>query len=676
MATYRLSVSLLALGFDVVEGARVRIDKRRAAIADTYPPTNNLNYFNKATNEDGETFFLLEPDDSSTYHVAKIFDLAGIPIYEKPFSMPPEDANLEDSAIGVTIGGSLIQFQHDGVDLGTPTTVRYINFLGSGVSADYEDTTATFTISGGGGTGFVAITDIQPSNIDGAEDNVGSKVFTDDGFVLQSCVSSTTAIKVYVLAVTGGSSFKPTVLVNDVEADIERNALTDVWQGFIDITLTGDGPYTVRAIHNDGAEYMTEVTLEAPPVITDTHFLNPYIEPSQTEYAAGQEATVLVVSTTEFNAVEFVDDAGSAISYQLIDDFEIGYVDSLYVIAVVVAIANRGNATTAFPALLRIRNIAGTWGEVTSTLSFGSEDGVNSVLLNNTYPSLSFDSIEYPVGQSALKGSETAVVHVTETEVDSIVYTSDTGELSITDFSLPGNKTVTRISGDYNVSTPNISAIVHREANATSQNFSTTVCIADADPVITITTPSARLRSGVTEQNHTITISSTQKVTDVDLTASVGTFIGSWVTANDGLTWTRSLRIADSDTKGAATFSGLSVKNLAGRVVTTITSGDSYTVGGFTRRTISFAAWPNRESAIGTHVSDTSKLRVTNLSKGESLSLNTSFVSNVGDAVNTFTVTETTGVYNATGNLIYNRDLANAVSNTTGLMQFEVEEIV
>ena len=94
------------------------------------------------------------------------------------------------------------------------------------------------------------------------------------------------------------------------------------------------------------------------------------------------------------------------------------------------------------------------------------------------------------------------------------------------------------------------------------------------------------------------------------------------------------------------------------------------------QRTISFAAYPNREAAIGTQVSDTSKLRVTNLSKGSSGSLNTSFVSSVGDAIDTFTITQPSGVYNATGNNLYNRDLANAVSNTSGTMQFEVEELV
>ena len=43
---------------------------------------------------------------------------------------------------------------------------------------------------------------------------------------------------------------------------------------------------------------------------------------------------------------------------------------------------------------------------------------------------------------------------------------------------------------------------------------------------------------------------------------------------------------------------------------------------------------------------------------------------------NSFTITGPSGVYNPEGRLLYNRDLANAQTNTTGLAQFEIEELV
>ena len=136
------------------------------------------------------------------------------------------------------------------------------------------------------------------------------------------------------------------------------------------------------------------------------------------------------------------------------------------------------------------------------------------------------------------------------------------------------------------------------------------------------------------------------------------------------------MQIHDDDTKGTHAWGAILGTNLAGIPTTTITGSSDYTVGGFVFRTFFIAAYPNREGAIGTRVVDTAKLRCTNLSKGSSGSLNFTFVGSVADQVDTYTITDPTLTYNANGNLWYNRDLANAVSNSTGLMQIELEELV
>lgn len=668
MATYALTVSTNALGLGVISGATVRVEKRRIAIADTYPPINNLIQIAQATNSSGIATFLLQPDDLTTYHVAKIFDTAGIFIYERFFSMPPSATSLDNTATGVLFGNSNIQFKDEGDNRGTPSSVRNVDFVGAGVEATFEGDTLRVFVQAGS-QGFVAITDITPTN---PSDNVGSKIKTDDNNVLQSCTSSTTNVTVSVLAVTAGTSFKPTVDVNGTQAVLTRNALTDVWTGTAAITLTGSSPYTVTATHGQGAIDTAEVSIEAAPVISQLEFSGAYSQGiGQTEHATGQTLDLTISSSTQFVELEVVDDSGSA-TQSVSQTFT-----AVTSKTITVTTANRGNTPTAYPAKVRIRNANGTWSAITLSTDFGSVDGINSIKLNNTQPSISFSGTTYPVGQFALKNSESATVNVTESNVDTVSYSSSNSQLSITDPTTTGNKTVTRIAGGYNINTNNLSVTVGKTSNATSATFSTVVWIAHDAPIITITTPAARLRSGVTAQNHTISINSNQRTQATPtLTASVGTFGGSWSTVNNGLNWTRSLAIADSDTKGAASFSGLSIINLAGIEVIAISSGDSYTVGGFVQRTVSVAAYPNREATIGTQVSDTSKLRVTNLSKGGSGSLNTSFVGNVGDAIDTFTVTQPSGIYNATGNTLYNRDLANAVSNTSGTMQFEVEELV
>lgn len=668
MATYALTVSTNALGLGVISGATVRVEKRRIAIADTYPPINNLIQIAQATNSSGIATFLLQPDDLTTYHVAKIFDTAGIFIYERFFSMPPSATSLDNTATGVLFGNSNIQFKDEGNNRGTPSSVRNVDFVGAGVEATFEGDTLRVFVQAGS-QGFVAITDITPTN---PSDNVGSKIKTDDNNVLQSCTSSTTNVTVSVLAVTAGTSFKPTVDVNGTQAVLTRNALTDVWTGTAAITLTGSSPYTVTATHGQGAIDTAEVSIEAAPVISQLEFSGAYSQGiGQTEHATGQTLDLTISSSTQFVELEVVDDSGSA-TQSVSQTFT-----AVTSKTITVTTANRGNTPTAYPAKVRIRNANGTWSAITLSTDFGSVDGINSIKLNNTQPSISFSGTTYPVGQFALKNSESATVNVTESNVDTVSYSSSNSQLSITDPTTTGNKTVTRIAGGYNINTNNLSVTVGKTSNATSATFSTVVWIAHDAPTITVTTPATRLRSGVTAQNHTISINSNQRTQATPtLSASVGTWQGAWATANNGINWTRALAIADSDAKGVASFSGLSIINLAGIEVTAISSGDSYTVGGFVQRTVSVAAYPNREATIGTQVSDTSKLRVTNLSKGGSGSLNTSFVGNVGDAIDTFTVTQPSGIYNATGNTLYNRDLANAVSNTSGEAQFEIEEIV
>ena len=257
MTTYALTVSTNALGLGVINGATVRVEKRRIAIADTYPPINNLIQIAQATNSSGIATFLLQPDDLTTYHVAKIFDTAGIFIYERFFSMPPSATSLDNTATGVLFGNSNIQFKDEGNNRGTPSSVRNVNFVGAGVEATFEgDTLRAFVQAGS--QGFVAITDITPTN---PSDNVGSKIKTDDNNVLQSCTSSTTNVTVSVLAVTAGTSFKPTVDVNGTQAVLTRNALTDVWTGTAAITLTGSSPYMVTATHGQGAIDTAEVEM-------------------------------------------------------------------------------------------------------------------------------------------------------------------------------------------------------------------------------------------------------------------------------------------------------------------------------------------------------------------------------------------------------------------------------
>jgi len=481
MTTYALTVSTNALGLGVISGATVRVEKRRIAIADTYPPINNLIQIAQATNSSGIATFLLQPDDLTTYHVAKIFDTAGIFIYERFFSMPPSATSLDNTATGVLFGNSNIQFKDEGNNRGTPSSVRNVDFVGAGVEATFEGDTLRVFVQAGS-QGFVAITDITPTN---PSDNVGSKIKTDDNNVLQSCISSTPNITVSVLAVTAGQSFKPSVTVNGVAATLSRNALTDVWTGSAAITLTGEAPYTVTATHSEGATDTAIVNMEALPVVTNMQFSGAYPNVGQTEHAQGQTLSLTITSDTQFTELEIVDDVGTAT-----EALSLSFAATTTK-TVTVTVADRGSYGTGAPIIVpakaRIKSANGTWGNYFESNDFGGTNGVHILALNNTRPLVEINSIVYPVGQYALKDTESVTVNVSESNVDSLVWSSPNSQLSISSPSTSGNKTVTRASGGYNITDNNLRVVSNRVANATQTTFSTVVWIAHDAPTITVT---------------------------------------------------------------------------------------------------------------------------------------------------------------------------------------------
>ena len=191
---------------------------------------------------------------------------------------------------------------------------------------------------------------------------------------------------------------------------------------------------------------------------------------------------------------------------------------------------------------------------------------------------------------------------------ETIQYSTPLSELSLSNpTTFEATKIVTRIAGTYNVTNDNLQISANRSANDATTAVSAIIQIADADPVIAVTEPAARLISSPAGTDHEITISSDQIVGSVSLApaASTGTFQGSWVTGDGGETWTRDLRVVDTDIKGVHNWGALSVTNLAGKVVTTITGDDTYTLGGFSERDIFFAAFAN-ESPLGVNVSNVS----------------------------------------------------------------------
>lgn len=89
MTTYTLTIATNDLGLGVINGARVVVERKRTLVTDIFNG-QSLSKNSVATNSLGIATILLQPDDGSVYHELKIFDLAGILVYSKIFTMPPQ----------------------------------------------------------------------------------------------------------------------------------------------------------------------------------------------------------------------------------------------------------------------------------------------------------------------------------------------------------------------------------------------------------------------------------------------------------------------------------------------------------------------------------------------------------------------------------------------------------
>jgi hypothetical protein len=538
-----------------------------------------------------------------------------------------------------------------------------------------------------GGTGFVAITNITPTD---PSDNVGNKAYASqlegDNFQLESCTSSTTEVTVSVLAVTAAGSglFRPVVDVNGTIATLTRNANTDVWTGTADLTFGGGTPpFIVTATHSAGSTDKATINFEGAPIITDAYFTFAYpAGVTQTEHAAGQTLQFTVVANQDFVEIEILGDAGSAVDAQL--PVVNGVFTPTSTKTVEVTVANRGNTPILLPGKVRVRNASGTWSVITLSNEFGPTDGTYVINLNNTRPNIAFPSVTYPSGQWAIKSGDVGtIVNVTETNVDTVSYSSALGQLTISNPTVTGNKSVFWLSGGYNITDHNLNVTAGRTANNTTAQFSTVVWIANDTPTANITVASSRLRSSPAGLPHTVTVTFNQMANLVNLDASKGDFIGSWSPSLTSLVHTRSLVIDDTVIKGAGLFDNLSAFNLAGKPLTAIASGDTYEVGGFSLRTNTITASAN-SFPIGTAVSDLSSGVNLNAAKIDiSISnLNCVFHNAVRDLARAsptdpveYTITSG-GLYSDTGDTVRINSTDIVSLNTTGLMPYSIEEAV
>lgn len=513
--------------------------------------------------------------------------------------------------------------------------------------------------------GQVYVIDVTPTSagITGSKLYVANTVPANT--VLTDASTDTTAVRVKIFAEGGYAFFSPTVTINGVTATLSKIPVAGdldasrVYTGYADITVATTGDTTVNVVSSTGstATCVIHKLASGPAVQVVTIGALPG---SQTEAKSGD---IVGITGTVDNSTTYAEIIAGAAAASLVS-LTLGAADSGGAgKKTITGNFTVSNANSTQSVSVRARNSFGTYGTTTTSS--------NTITLNQTYPTIGSITVSYPATQGALKGTEVATVSSTITNANTYSYTSS-ADLTVTaPTTYSVGKTVTRAGGTYVNSGTNYTISATRTANNATSTSTALVKIADtaATAAITITGNPTRLTSSVAGNSYTVTITANQLLNIAPtLIASSGTWSGSW--SGSGTTWSRTLVIADADTKGAHTFNTLVLTNLANVSGNTITAGSAYTVGGFSMRQVTFAAFSQHE-AIGTQVTDISKVTAKYSGTGSNLTLR----SDTSNFFQGFTITNSSGVYSATGIHLFITDADFAGSNTTGTLILEVSEV-
>jgi hypothetical protein len=500
----------------------------------------------------------------------------------------------------------------------------------------------------GGGGGALFISDVTP-NSGGI---VSSKLWTSGTVPAEVDITESTTdkdeVRIHVY-VEGDSKFYTP------EVTVDGNTVTNLVQDTYDKrTYTGSYDVLVTETRAILVETNTGLTDE---VIVNRAAVGPEIQDitfgsypgTQTELKSGD--TISVTITTEPEATSVTLYTFGAVQGKTIS-------------------ANAGSATSTF-------TISGNTGDLSvkgyAQNAFGTagRDFTSSetLTLNQTYPSVGTPSVSYPTSQSAIKGTEQASLTSTVTNFDTIDYAVSVDlSLNESSSSYENVKTVNRIFGDYIVSGTNYTITANRAANNATTIRSALVRLVDVAPTasISIDGSPSRLRSKLPSgKNYTVRVIANQQLLSYNsLDADKGTpssFSGN----------SKTLLIEDSTVRGTGTFSNLSITGLSGIIGTVITGGENYTVGGFELRTITFGVVSSHEP-IGTTIGNINKTRLRLAGTTDWFTLEVS----TADVVDGYTITDSGGVFNVTGDYVFLTSVALVGSNSSGTLQVEFEEQV
>lgn len=516
------------------------------------------------------------------------------------------------------------------------------------------------------GGGWVTIYDVRPANVG---DVVADKTYQDpnNNTVIETCKAYTTQVEFLVRA------SHPIVRIGAVQAILSLSVDGGHYSGAIPVTLGAEGEYKAQVLTPDGnlgpLDTVT-ISLDTPPEIVSLSFTGSY-PGSQTELK--EDDTFQITGTlskpgTRVDILNVGACKADSFTFPLSSTFTITG-----------RIANRGTTTQMLAASCRAFNSVGAGSTTRTTNMSGlSRNGIELVALNNTYPTVTFTTPVYPLGQGALKNLEQASVGVTYLNTNTVDFESPViaPDLSpqllvINPTTMEATKIVQRQAGSYNVTNPNLRVWAVRTANNAMTMANTIVRIANVPAQLSINNgPNARLisggRDGTAVQLHTITINTNQLLLSrptLDNTPGGGVLQGTeWAgTVATATAYTRQLAVHDDYVKGTYNWINPSAMNLAGLMTNSITGPTTYVLGGFAARDLVFSFF-SRQTTMNVAVTDYSKLVATLFTATNQPAVRMVTQGDTSDMANRFTVLQ----MNNNPTTIWWNDAEAAASNSGG----------
>ena len=483
-----------------------------------------------------------------------------------------------------------------------------------------------------------------------------------------------------------------------------------------DISINNSGDFeSVKTVNYENGIFSNTDNIEIYAVrtgngATDTERVNvkiangPIIVATQMDNLASSASSPHIIGTTQVKAGDIVNSTvevnGNGVS---INDISISVLDQgisdgqSYTSNYSKSILPNGNFEFSVPL-----DVCGTLGSAmcdgiqTATFqarnNFGTEsDPVETTdtaeVHNATIPSISFGAVTYPNSQQAIKSSESAIVSNVVVDYDIISYTSPNNQLTINQSSVFNTqKSVDYSSGGYNIDgdggTNNLTITATRTANGVVQSKQKIVNIANTPLTISINNLASKIKTSTTSTSDNFNLTTNQLMLSaptltIDPNQTNPSSLSQTASGTGKFSNAYSLTVTDTDTKGTFDW-GISATNLAGIVTTSIQSNPTYTLEGFTSRTV--IASPNSLGAglapIGTTVTNASNITFENVSEGgtapnggtiytyqsysDGIQLDNSF-----DENNKFTVCDGNGVTDSNGDHVFNLDQLNRAANSS-----------